>query len=95
MGVRSLMRKRITLLIAALTMALTMSFSGEAFAQIQPADASCSNPSGQKPGGQQPSCKNDTLTPEETENQNPAGKAPGGQNKWRLRENFPATHSAE
>jgi hypothetical protein len=44
------MRKRITLLIAALTMALTMSFSGEAFAQIQPADASCSTPSGPKAG---------------------------------------------
>lgn len=88
------MRKRITLLIAALTMALTMSFSGVAFAQIQPVDASCSNPSGQKPGGQQPSCKNDTLTSQETENQNPAGKAPGGQNKWRLRENSTSTHSA-
>ena len=89
------MRKRITLLIAALTMALTMSFSGVAFAQIQPVDASCSNPSGQKPGGQQPSCKNDTLTPQETENQNPAGKVPRGQNKWRLRENSTSTHSAE
>ena len=89
------MRKRITLLVAALTMALTMSFSGVAFAKIQPVDASCSNPSGQKPGGQQPSCKIDTLPPQETENQNPAGKAPGGQSKWRLRENFTSTHSAE
>ncbi len=88
-----MMRKRITLLIAALTMALTMSFSGVAFAQIQPVDASCSNPSGQKPGGQQPLCKNDTLTPQEPENQNPAGKAPGGQHKWRLQENYPSTHS--
>ena len=60
------MRKRITLLIAALMMALTMSFSGVAFAKI-----TTENPGGQ-PGGCQsnPNCQN----------VNPTGKAPPGQN---------------
>ena len=61
------MRKRVTLLIAALMMALTMLFSGVAFAKI-----TTENPGGQ-PGGCQknPNCQN----------VNPTGKAPPGQNK--------------
>jgi hypothetical protein len=51
------MRKRITLLIAALMMALSMSLGGVAFAKIQTVDVSCENRGGQEPGGQQPSCK--------------------------------------
>jgi hypothetical protein len=73
------MRKRITLLIAALTMALTMSFSGVAFAKITAEPVSCTNQGGQQPGGQQPQCKGGGLD-QETENQNPQGKAPPGQN---------------
>ena len=61
------MRKRITLLIAALTMALTMSFSGVAFAKI-----TTENPGGQ-PGG----CQNNPNC----QSVNPTGKAPPGQNK--------------
>ena len=66
------MRKRISLLIAALMLALTMSFGGVAFAKITPV---CQNPGGQEPQGQ---CHGKALT---VENQNPAGKAPPGQNK--------------
>ena len=66
------MRKRITLLVAALMMALTMSFSGVAFAKITTV---CENPGGQEPQGQ---CKGQAL---EEEARNPAGKAPPGQNK--------------
>jgi hypothetical protein len=64
------MRKRITLLIAALMMALSMSFSGVAFAAITPVKE---NGGGQTPNGQ--------ANGVPTENQNPAGKAPSGQNK--------------
>ncbi len=64
------MRKRITLLIAALTMALTMSVSGVAFAKITPVKE---NGGGNTPNGQ--------ANGVPTENQNPAGKAPAGQNK--------------
>jgi hypothetical protein len=64
------MRKRITLLIAALMMALSMSFSGVAFAAITPVKE---NGGGQTPNGQ--------ANGVPTENQNPAGKAPAGQNK--------------
>ncbi len=61
------MRKRVTLLIAALMMALTMSFSGVAFAKI-----TTENPGGQPGGcGNNPNCQN----------VNPTGKAPAGQNK--------------
>jgi len=55
MGERNLMRKRITLLIAALMMALTMSFSGVAFAAINegPGRSNPDNtPSGKCPPGQ-------------------------------------------
>jgi hypothetical protein len=75
------MRKRITLLFAALTMALTMSFGGVAFAKITPAEPpSCENPSGAMPGGQQPQCKGQGQTQNEAvPAKNPAGKAPPGQ----------------
>ena len=49
-------------------------------AKIQEVDISCANPSGNEPGGQQPSCKNENLT-QESENQNPSGAAPPGHNK--------------
>jgi hypothetical protein len=76
------MRKRISLLIAALMMALTMSFGGVAFAKITPAEpASCENGGGQLPGGQQPNCKGGGLDQNEaTPATNPSGKAPPGQN---------------
>ena len=73
------MRKRISLLFAALMLALTMSFSGVAFAKIQSVDTACTNKGGNQAGGQQPSCKGAGQT-QETENQNPSGKAPPGQN---------------
>ncbi len=66
------MRKRITLLVAALMMALTMSFGALAFAKITPV---CKNPGGGEPQGQ---CQGQALT---EENQNPSGMAPPGQNK--------------
>jgi hypothetical protein len=69
---RNLMRKRISLLFAALMLALTMSFGGVAFAKITP--ASCTNPGGNQPGGQQPVCKGGGLT--QNPATNPAGKAP-------------------
>jgi hypothetical protein len=79
MGERNLMRKRISLLIAALMVALTMSFGGVAFAKITEVPIECLNPAGKTPPGQQPECQNVNLTQVE-ENQNPAGKAPPGQN---------------
>jgi hypothetical protein len=66
------MRKRVSLLVAAFAMALTMSIVGVAFAKITPV---CQNPGGQEPQGK---CQGQALT---VENQNPAGKAPPGQNK--------------
>jgi hypothetical protein len=79
------MRKRISLLIAALMLALTMSFggAGAAFAKITPAEPpSCENGGGQLPGGQQPNCKGGGLEQNEaTPATNPTGKAPAGQNK--------------
>jgi hypothetical protein len=71
------MRKRITLLLTALMMALTMSFSGVAFAKISP--PSCKNNGGQEPRGQQDKCNGGGLT--KTPALNPAGHAPGGHNK--------------
>jgi hypothetical protein len=73
------MRKRISLLIAALMLALTMSFGGVAFAKIAAEPVSCTNQGGQQPGGQQPQCTGGGLV-QETENQNPSGAAPPGQN---------------
>ena len=63
------MRKRITLLIAALTMALTMSFSGVAFAAITTTQT---NGGGNTPNG------NANGVP--TVSSNPAGHQPPGQN---------------
>ena len=60
------MRKRITLLIAALMLALTMSFSGVAFAKITQENQGGNEPRGEARG-----------IPAE----NPAGKCPPGQNK--------------
>ena len=61
------MKKRISLLIAALMLALTMSFGGVAFAKI----------STENPGGQTGGCQNNPNC----QNVNPTGKAPPGQNK--------------
>jgi len=61
------MKKRISLLIAALMLALSMSFGGVAFAKI-----TTENPGGQTGGCQKnPNCQN----------VNPSGTAPPGQNK--------------
>jgi hypothetical protein len=75
------MRKRITLLIAALMLALTMSFGGVAFAKITPAQPpSCVNGGGNQPGGQQPRCTGEGLTQNPAKPAtNPAGHAPPGQ----------------
>jgi hypothetical protein len=75
------MRKRITLLIAALMLALTMSFGGVAFAKITPAQPpSCVNGGGHQPGGQQPTCTGEGLTQNPAKPAtNPAGHAPPGQ----------------
>jgi uncharacterized protein HemX len=73
------MRKRVSLLLAALVMALTMPFGGVAFAKIQSVDTACTNQGGQQPGGQQPTCQGGGLT-QQSENQNPSGHAPPGQN---------------
>ena len=64
------MRKRISLLIAALVLALSMSFGGVAFGKIT---EKRTNPAGNETQGQG---KAITVT-----NVNPAGKAPEGQNK--------------
>ncbi len=63
------MRKRITWLIAALMMALSMSFSSVAFAAITPTK--------ENGGGNTPNGKANGVP---TVNKNPAGKAPPGQN---------------
>ena len=73
------MKKRISVLVTALVVALMMSFGGTAFAKISSVDTSCTNNGGNQAGGQQPSCKGSGQT-QNTENQNPAGKAPPGQN---------------
>jgi len=69
------MRKRIALLFAAVTMALTMSLGGVAFAKITP--ASCENQGGNLPPGQQRVCTGGGL--EQNPATNPAGNAPPGQ----------------
>jgi len=63
------MRKRITLLVTAVVVALTMSLGGVAFAKITPVKV---NGGGNTPNGQ--------ANGVPSENQNPAGKAPPGQN---------------
>jgi hypothetical protein len=63
------MRKRITLLLAAVALALTMSFGGVAFGKIT---EKRTNPAGNETQGQG---KAITVT-----NVNPSGKAPPGQN---------------
>jgi hypothetical protein len=76
------MIRRITMLVAAALLALTMSFGSVAFAKITPVDTACTKESGNPtPGGQQPSCKGGGNFEQESENQNPSGKAPPGQNK--------------
>ena len=65
------MKKRITLLIAALMLALSMSFGGVAFAKITTTTTQ-TNGGGNTPQGQ--------ANGVPSENQNPAGKAPPGQN---------------
>ncbi len=60
------MRKRITLLVAAVMMALTMSFSGVAFGAITK-----ENQGGNEPGGEAKGIPS----------KNPADKCPPGQNK--------------
>ena len=70
---RYLMRKRISLLLAALMLALTMSFGGVVFAQGGGIQEQRTNPADKETQGQG---KAITVT-----NVNPAGKAPAGQNK--------------
>ena len=60
------MKRRITLLIAALMLALTMSFSGVAFAKVTK-----ENPGGNEPRGEAKGIPA----------KNPAGKCPPGKNK--------------
>ena len=67
------MRKRITLLVAALMMALTMSLSGVAFAKITTV---VENPAGKQPPGQQDGAKGQA---QEEFAENPAGKRTPGQ----------------
>ena len=63
------MKKRITLLIAALMLALSMSFGGVAFAKITDTQVNG--------GGKTPSGKANGVP---TVSTNPTGKAPPGQN---------------
>jgi hypothetical protein len=69
------MRKRLTLLLAVVVMALSMAFSAVAFGAISPAN--CTNAGGNLPGGQQPVCTGGGLT--QNPATNPAGHAPSGQ----------------
>jgi hypothetical protein len=66
------MRKRISLLIAALMLALTMSFGSVAFAQGGGIQEQRTNPAGKETQG-----KGQAI---EVQNVNPSGKAPPGQN---------------
>jgi hypothetical protein len=63
------MRKRITVLVSAVVVALAMSLGGVAFAKITPVKE---NGGGNTPNGQ--------ANGVPTENQNPSGFAPPGQN---------------
>jgi hypothetical protein len=67
------MRRRITVLIVALMLALTMSFGSVAFAQGGGIQEKRTNPGGNETQGQ-----GKAIT---VQNENPAGKAPAGQNK--------------
>ena len=67
------MRKRISVLFAALMLALTMSFSTVAFAQGGGIQEQRTNPAGNETQGQ-----GKAIT---VQNVNPSGKAPPGQNK--------------
>jgi hypothetical protein len=60
--------------------ALALGTIAGSHAAISPVDVSCTNPAGNMPGGQQPSCEGNAHE-QESENQNPAGHAPAGQNK--------------
>ena len=75
------MRRRITMLIMAAMLALTMALggAGAVSAKITQVDTGCETRGGGEPGGQQPTCKGGGLE-QQTENQNPSGKAPPGQN---------------
>ncbi|MEU8677310.1 hypothetical protein [Streptomyces sp. NPDC048560] len=77
----SMTRKRVGAAVAAAAAAFALGLGGAgvADAKITPVDISCTNPSGNEPGGQQPTCKGGAHT-QETENQNPAGHAPRGHN---------------
>ncbi|MGW7053379.1 hypothetical protein [Streptomyces sp. NPDC054887] len=74
-------RKRLGAAVAAVAAAFALGLGGAGIAEakIQPVDISCTNPAGNEPGGQQPSCKGGAHT-QETENRNPAGHAPPGHN---------------
>ena len=80
------MHKRITLLVAALMMALTMALSGAALAfhrgephgQQTQEPTACETRGGGMPGGQQPECQGQGLV-QQTEVQNRGGNAPPGQ----------------
>ena len=66
------MRKRISVLFAALMLALTMSLGGVAFAQGGGIQEQRTNPAGKETQGQ-----GQAIT---VQNVNPSGKAPPGQN---------------
>ena len=66
---RNLMRKRISLLVTALMLALTMAFGSVAIAKIEPVTR---NPQGHETQGQGQA--------QTTTNENPSGHAPPGQN---------------
>jgi len=66
--------------IAAVATGVTLVLvPGVASAKIAPVDVSCTNPGGNQPGGQQPTCTGGGQT-QQSENQNPSGAAPPGQN---------------
>jgi hypothetical protein len=67
------------LLGSTLALGLALGALGGATAKIAEVDLSCTNPAGQLPGGQQPTCEGNAHA-QESEAQNPAGHAPPGQN---------------
>jgi hypothetical protein len=73
------MRKRIAAVVATCVVAIAMSVGpvSGAFAKITP--ASCENPGGNLPAGQQPLCKGGGHT--QNPATNPAGNAPPGQQR--------------